>query len=192
MPSIKILVRRTNSEETTLTPTMVNLLIALVVLFATIALLIGTLLIFRQMRQKAKEQALLDKEAGLPMYSEKEYDNAPSPSSSSSSSSSGMRNSRLVISTPGFNEKQALIRAASTPSSPDVPEIRITFPEEVDAAGRRTSGRVVVVKVGEHSVGMEPVRDSEEDLPAYKQREEGRFQSLDLDRMGGLKEKEMR
>ena len=82
------------------------------------------------------------------------------------------------------------MRAASTPSSPDVPEIRITFPEEVDETGKRTSGRVVVVKVGEHSVGMEPVR--EEDLPPYKREEDARFQSLDLERMGGLKEKELR
>jgi hypothetical protein len=167
--------------ETVLTPTMVNLLIALVVLFATIALLIGTLLIFRQMRRKQKEAEVLHSEAGLPMYSEKdEY-----PSSSST------RASRLIISTPGYSEKEALMRGASTPSSPDVPEIRITFPEEVDESGRRTSGRVVVVKVGEHSVGMEPVR--QEDLPPYPSREEGgKFESLDLDRMGGLKEKDMR
>jgi hypothetical protein len=160
---------------------MVNLLIALVVLFATIALLIGTLLIFRQMRRKQKEADRLQSEAGLPVYTEK--DTYPSSSSA--------RTSRLIITAPGFSEKEALIRNASAPSSPGVPEIRITFPEEVDEAGRRTSGRVVVVKVGEHSVGMEPVRGDE--LPPYPSREEGgRFETLDLERMGGLKEKEYR
>ena len=73
----------------------------------------------------------------------------------------------------------------SPPGSP-IPEIRITFPEEVDEAGRRKSGRVVVVRVGDHSVGLEPVQDT---LPPYQQNESDRFHSLDLDRMGGLKEK---
>jgi hypothetical protein len=168
---------------------MVNLLIALVVLFAAIALCIGTLLILRQMRLKKKEQdALMAGDASLPMYSEKDASTSHLPLIASSS-----RHSRLVISThsPVFNEKEALMRGVGSPISPDVPEIRITFPEEVDEAGKRTSGRVVIVKVGEHSVGLEPVRDSEE-LPAYRQQENSRFESLDLDRMGGLKEKDMR
>ena len=49
------------------------------------------------------------------------------------------------------------------------------------------SGRVVVVRVGEHSVGLEPVT---EDLPAYQRDSADRFDSLDLDRIGGLKEKD--
>lgn len=73
----------------------------------------------------------------------------------------------------------------SPPGSP-IPEIRITFPEEVDEGGRRKSGRVVVVRVGEHTVGMEPVNDN---LPPYQQKDSDRYESLDLDRMGGLKEK---
>lgn len=167
---------------------MVNLLIALVVLFATIALLVGSLLILRQMRLKKKEQENAKGEASLPMYSEKDT----SSYSENIGSSSNKRSSRLTISMPKYewNEKESLMSSRSSPTSPDVPEIRITFPEEVDEAGKRTSGRVVVVKVGEHSVGLEPVH--QEDLPPYKREEEGRFQSLDLDRMGGLKEKEMR
>jgi len=74
-----------------------------------------------------------------------------------------------------------------SPTSP-VPEIRITFPDEVDETGKRQSGRVVVVRVGEHSVGLEPVGDDA--LPAYARNADGsRFDSLDLDRIGGLKEK---
>lgn len=78
---------------------------------------------------------------------------------------------------------------SSPPLSPDnVPEIRITFPDEQDASGRRTSGRVVIVRVGERgNVGLEPVRD--EQLPAYEKQSGEKFHSIDMDRIGGLKEK---
>lgn len=72
-----------------------------------------------------------------------------------------------------------------TPTSP-VPEIRITFPEEESADGKRKSGRVVVVQVGE--AGAAFVRDIEPDnLPPYQK---GGFSSVDLSKVGGLKEKE--
>ena len=88
-----------------------------------------------------------------------------------------------------ISEKQAFMNyhSDSPPSSP-VPEIRITFPEEVDQGGKRQS-RVVVVRIGEKGeVGLEPYE--EEQLPAYQQREGDGFKSLDLERMGGLKEKD--
>ena len=76
--------------------------------------------------------------------------------------------------------------AASPPQSP-VPEIRITFPEEEDAGGKRQSGRVVVVRISEQGgLGLEPY--NEESLPPYQSSDSGRFESLDLDRIGGLKE----
>jgi len=72
-----------------------------------------------------------------------------------------------------------------TPTSP-VPEIRITFPEEEGADGKRKSGRVVVVQVGE--AGAAFVRDIHPDnLPPYQK---GEFSSVDLSKVGGLKEKE--
>ena len=77
---------------------------------------------------------------------------------------------------------------SSPPLSPDnVPEIRITFPDEQDEAGRRKSGRVVVVRVGETGVGLEPLK--EEQLPAYEKETGERFHSIDMERIGGLKEK---
>jgi len=87
-----------------------------------------------------------------------------------------------------YNEKQTLMDNPSSPPVSPIPEIRITFPEEEDEAGKRKSGRVVVVRVGETGVGLEPYQ--EDDLPPYQNSEAGRFQSLDLERMGGLKEKE--
>lgn len=75
----------------------------------------------------------------------------------------------------------------SPPTSP-LPEIRITFPEEEDEMGKRRSGRVVVVKVSElGGVGMEPLENRQGGLPAYGE-EEG-WKELDLERIGGLKEK---
>ena len=76
--------------------------------------------------------------------------------------------------------------AGSGPSSP-VPEIRITFPDDVDGQGRQLKGRVVVVRVGEKGgVGLEPVRD--EQLPRYE-RDGKKWDELDMELMGGLKEK---
>ncbi|KIV99136.1 uncharacterized protein PV09_09167 [Verruconis gallopava] len=168
MPVIYRVVRRDSSQAGALTPTMTNLVIAFVVLFAAIALLVGTLFVLRQIRRSTDEQERQMSEV-LPCYSEK-------PS---------LRSSRLTINTSNL-EKDSL---RSGQSSPDVPEIRITFPEEIDESGKRKSGRVVIVKVGDHSIGLEPVT---EQLPPYQQTEsaDGRFHSLDLDRMGGLKEKE--
>ncbi|KAF8472483.1 hypothetical protein BDZ91DRAFT_770671 [Kalaharituber pfeilii] len=87
-----------------------------------------------------------------------------------------------------YSEKQGLMDNSSPmPLTPDsIPEIRITFPEEEDAQGRRKSGRVVIVQVGEAGVGfVRPV--PEENLPPYQQHDG--FSSLDLDKIGGLKEK---
>jgi len=83
-----------------------------------------------------------------------------------------------------------LANPASPPHSPDnVPEIHITFPDEHDDQGRRKSGRVVVVRVGDATVGMEPLHDDEQ-LPAYEKESKTQFYSIDIDRIGGLKEKD--
>lgn len=83
-----------------------------------------------------------------------------------------------------------LANPSSPPHSPDnVPEIHITFPEEEDESGRRKSGRVLVVRVGDNAtVGMEPL--DEEQLPAYEKESSHQFYSIDMDDIGGLREKE--
>jgi hypothetical protein len=89
-----------------------------------------------------------------------------------------------------YDEKASMMsNPSSPPLSPDnVPEIRITFPDEQDEAGRRKSGRVVVVRVGETGVGLEPLKEDEQ-LPAYEKESGERFHSIDMERIGGLKEK---
>lgn len=78
--------------------------------------------------------------------------------------------------------------SSSPPLTPDsVPEIRITFPDEQDESGRPRSGRVVIVRVGEKGIGLEPLKD--EQLPAYEKESGGEFHSIDMERIGGLREK---
>lgn len=82
-----------------------------------------------------------------------------------------------------YSEKQALMSPSAR--SPDcVPEIRITFPDEDASTGKRAT--VVLVQVGDGAVGYRPV---EEDLPPYQSSNGQRFASVDLERVGGLKEK---
>ncbi|KAH9843433.1 hypothetical protein Tdes44962_MAKER07376 [Teratosphaeria destructans] len=158
--------------------TMIALLVVLLVLLIMILLLIAALYFFRQRRTRAHRPDL------LPVY-----EDAEKRLSTASTSSHHRRvmvrpsESVYVISEKGIPLDET---APSTPTS-SIPEIRITFPEEFDDLGKRKSGRVVVVRVGDTSVGLEPV-SVEEKPPVYDQHDE-RFQSLDLDRVGGLVEK---
>ena len=96
------------------------------------------------------------------------------------------RSSMLVI---GKDGEPMLANPRSPPHSPDnVPEIRITFPDEMDDTGKKQNGRVVLVRMGETSVGLEPVDD--EPLPAYEKETNSPFYSIDMEKIGGLKEKE--
>lgn len=98
------------------------------------------------------------------------------------------RSSTIYISRDG---KPMLSNPSSPPHSPDnVPEIHITFPDEQDDQGRPKSGRVLVVRVGDNAtVGLEPMR-SDDQLPAYEKESKGGFYSVDMDQIGGLREKE--
>lgn len=156
-----------------LSPDIVNLLIALLVLVLVLFVLIGGLLVLRRRRQK--------KQPVLPVHNGQSVSNPR----------------RLTISTPPsaktesvlvYDEKRSLMENSSSPPDSPVPEIHITFPEEEDESGKRKSGRVVVVRISEGGgVGLEPYQ---EQLPPYQASDAGRFQSLDIERMGGLKEKE--
>ena len=85
-------------------------------------------------------------------------------------------------------EKDILLERNSIESSATgVPEIRITFPDEEDKAKESRTGRVVVVKISDKGgVGLEPFAG--EKLPPYQKSNTEGLQSLDLERIGGLKE----
>ncbi|KAL9125389.1 MAG: hypothetical protein Q9217_005403 [Psora testacea] len=162
--------RDDSNSDVPMTPTIMNLLIALVILFAVGLLCIAILLILRSRRKTKQAQKFADFQSHRPI--------------------SRVSHRRVPPMTAPINvcrEKEILVDdGEKSPSSP-VPEIRITFPEEDESGNKRASGRIVVVKIGDKgAVGLEPY--NEEHLPPYHKGDE-RFQSLDLERMGGLKEK---
>ena len=157
--------------------TMSSLTIVLVILVVITLVLVSILLVMR--RRKRALQAQL-----LPTYADKRI-----------STSSTHSHHRRVTARPSqsihiYRDKDMRVEEFSVPPSPtnSVPEIRITFPEEVDSSGKRQSGRVVVVHVGDTGIGLSSVDDN---LPAYEQRDSG-FQTVDLEKVGGLMEKETR
>ncbi|KAK8048440.1 hypothetical protein PG994_010170 [Apiospora phragmitis] len=159
-----------------------DLLITLLGVAFCALLLTALLLLLRRM--KRQQQAGLQQEAddGLPQYSDLKID--------------GQNSRRLTIQTPNgrssifvVDHRPMLADPNAPPHSPtNVPQIHITFPDEQDEQGRNKSGRVMVVRVGETTVGMEPIRD--EQLPAYEKESKHGFYSIDMDQIGGLKEKD--
>lgn len=111
----------------------------------------------------------------------------------------GHQRSLTITSTPAYtgqervyvyDDKMNMIGSSNCRPDSPVPEIRITFPDEVDqTSGQKTSGRVVVVRITDSgNIGMEPLQP--EQLPPYQKADNGRFQSLELDRIGGLRERD--
>jgi len=174
MQSFHVLVVRDDGKKPGVDPTMVALLASLLVLVVLSLLMIGGLFWLRSLR-KAKRGL------GLPLYEKRQAGHRRLTITASPYGNG--RDSVFVI-----QEKQNLVSNSSSPPPSPVPEIRITFPDEVDASGKRQSGRVLVVRVGEHNVGLEPLNDDQ--LPPYQRDSSDRFDSLDLDRIGGLKEKD--
>ncbi|KAH8821532.1 hypothetical protein F5884DRAFT_745846 [Xylogone sp. PMI_703] len=181
LASVSTLRRRDGSSSSDgISPSMLNLLIALLVLIFVSLLLLGALYFLRRARMRRRNEE-------LPLYNENPSSN-PAPQD--------VKNPHgLTISTPPYysysDEKPPLSPTQKSPSSP-VPEIRITFPDETDETGRPKSGRVVVVRISETGgVGLEPLQHDEEQLPAYeKEAKDGqKFQSIDMNSIGGLKEK---
>lgn len=156
-----------------MSPAMIALLVVLLVLLIVVGLLVAGLLYLRQRRRTRRQLE-------VPMYEEDEKRLSISSTSSH----------RRVVTRPSesiyiYEEKKNLIDNSNSPLPSPLPQITITFPEEYDESGKRKSGRVVVVRVGDAGVALE----SSEDLPAYQQDEADRFQSIDLQRVGGLVEK---
>jgi hypothetical protein len=170
---------RTREESSTaMSTTVIDLIIALMVLIFISLLLVGALYTVRKIRRNRaiSRQQLPMHNDSKPISNHRRLTITASPYG---------RGSSIYV----YDEKSSILSSPSSPPlSPDsVPEIRITFPDEQDESGRRKSGRVVVVRVGETGVGLEPLKD--EQLPAYEKESGARFHSIDIERIGGLKEK---
>jgi len=151
---------------------MVKLLIALLALALSAITLVLILWGFRAFNKRSK------------LSKEKTFHEKMASSNYKRLTIETTRSSQYVV-----QEKRKLMDESSSPPPSPLPEIRITFPDEVDTTGRPQSGRVVVVRMGDNgAVGLEPLEDP---LPPYQRTEGGRFQSVDLDSIGGLKEKEL-
>jgi len=160
-------------DEVVLTTTTIDLLITLLVLALVGLACVLALLILRRYRRSKNA-------AGLPGHNKKVNHRRLAVTASPD----GRHSKSIFV----YNDKQELLDSSLSPPQSPLPEIRITFPEEVDDSGKRQSGRVVVVHVGDKGdLGLEPV---DEHLPTYQQSASDRFHSLDLERIGGLKEKD--
>lgn len=154
-----------------------SLVIVLAIIVALGLCLLGTLLVLRRIRRQR------DQAAKPPQYSDVVHENKNHHHLTIETKDG--RSSVILYNNP------MLANPNSPPHSPDnVPEIHITFPEEEDSTtGKRKSGRVVVVRVGDNAaVGLEPL--DEDQLPAYEKESNGSFYSIDMDDIGGLREKE--
>ncbi|KKK14283.1 hypothetical protein P175DRAFT_0331193 [Aspergillus ochraceoroseus IBT 24754] len=171
----RIVVRDDKSDNGDgLSPAMVDLLISLLVLVLLGLALVGALLVLRRKR--------LNRQSQLPIHNG-QCATHHHRSLTITATPYGKNESVFV-----YDEKRSLMENSSSPPPSPVPEIRITFPEEEDESGKRKSGRVVVVRISEAGgVGLEPYH---EELPPYQSSDAERFQSLDIERMGGLKEKD--
>lgn len=166
---------------------MINtLLIILGVVFFTLIALSVAFLFRRHRRQRAQreQQQHLDyKEAGLPGYDDAKRNHHGLTIETT-------HNGRQSVVFIGRNGQPMLANPNSPPHSPDnVPQIHITFPDETDEKGEQRNGQVLVVRVGDNAtIGLEPVQD--EQLPAYEKEAKSQFYSIDMDQIGGLKEKD--
>lgn len=163
--------------------TLINLMIALLALVFVGLISFAILILLRRMR-KRKQQMM---GSTLPMYNDSDVKRTGNHRRLTIQTGNG-RSSTIVFNKDG---QPMLANPQQPPHSPDnVPQIHITFPDEQDDQGRPLSGRVVVVRVGETSVGLEPLND--EQLPAYEKDSKSQFYAIDIEKIGGLREKEFR
>lgn len=180
MDSFSRLITR-GTEQPSDNSSVINLLIALLVIVFVGLIAFALLVLLRRMR---RQKQMMNET--LPQYQDVKRTGNHRRLTIQTGNGKNGRSSVIVVNSGG---QPMLANPHSPPHSPDnVPEIHITFPDEQDEQGRPKSGRVVVVRVGETTVGLEPLHD--EQLPAYEKESKTQFYSIDMDKIGGLKEKE--
>ncbi|KAI0017330.1 hypothetical protein F4780DRAFT_611765 [Xylariomycetidae sp. FL0641] len=159
--------------------TVMNLMIVFLGIAFFALVLVAALVVVRRIRHQRRLR-----DDTLPQYNDIKHTDGRNTRHLTIQTGDG-RQSVLVL-----NGRPMLQDPAAPPHSPEnIPEIHITFPDEQDAQGRQQNGRVVVVRVGETSVGLEPLHHDEQ-LPAYEKESKNGFYSIDMDQIGGLKEKD--
>lgn len=184
MSQIKVV--RGDSDDDTGSNPLINLLVVILAIIVSLGLvLFGALLVLKRMRAQ-KMRADGGASGSPPQYNDVVHDGSKNHHRLTIETRNG-RSSVVLYNKDG---QPMLANPNSPPHSPDnVPEIHITFPEEEDESGKRKSGRVVVVRVGDNAaVGLEPL--DEDQLPAYEKESSSHFYSIDMDDIGGLREKQ--
>ncbi|PHH70542.1 hypothetical protein CDD82_7050 [Ophiocordyceps australis] len=181
------LLRRASNEDGS--EKMINLVIIILGLTFLALILLSLLLLFRRRRQRL-QRTKAQENLGQMSKHQKTLSSSTVGSNIHGLTIETSVNGRSSVFYLDRDGKPMLQNPQSPPHSPDnVPEIHITFPEEQDDQGRPKSGRVLVVRVGDNAtIGLEPIGN--EQLPAYEKEAHGQFQSIDVDQIGGLKEKE--
>ena len=171
-------------DEQTQQPTAedhtINILLTVLTVVFCSMIFFSVVLLFRR-KQRSRE---INEKSQLP-----EYQGGANPHNLTIETTHNGYSSCVVI---GRDGRPMLKNSSAPPNSPDnVPEIRITFPDEQDKQGQNQQGRVLIVRVGDNaSVGLEPVQDDQ--LPAYEKEAKGQFYSIDMDQIGGLKDEKDR
>jgi len=145
-----------------------NLVSAAICILVLISVLCSVLFVIRRVRRTRAAAA-----SGMPLHKADIESGLSSPSAS----------------TPSFvqREKEAFLASTYGPPTAAAPAIHLTLPEELEDGSKSAAARIVVVNVGDRGeIGLSPLEH--EQLPAYQETSEDRFQSLDLERLGGLKE----
>lgn len=163
-----------------------TILLVVLGLVALVTLSISGFLLFR--RYQRKQQQMRDN--SLTSYQEAKLGMYESTTNLNGLTIETKHHGRSSMITIRRDSHPMLANPESPPNSPDnVPEIHITVPDETDEKGNFKGPRVLVVRVGDNaSVGLEPM--NEEQLPPYQKEEKSGFYSVDMDRIGGLKEKD--
>lgn len=185
MSQIKV-VRGDDDDDTGNNP-LINMLVVILAIIVSLGLvLFGVLLVLKRLRA----QKLRANSSSPPQYNDVVQQGAHDAGRNHHRLTIETRNGRSSVVLYNKDGQPMLANPNSPPHSPDnVPEIHITFPEEEDESGKRKSGRVVVVRVGDNAaVGLEPL--DEDQLPAYEKESSSHFYSIDMDDIGGLREKE--
>lgn len=147
-------------QTPTFSPLAYRLLLALLVLVSATLICIGLLLVLRRVRQHRKGD-LLPRHARC-FSSRRAHDRC---ACAPATAPAAVSRQRPLLFSAFRSEKGVTDEKVSNDPNVLLPEIRIQFPDEIDDTGKQAPGKVVVVRIGETALGLEPLED---ELPPYR------------------------